>query len=215
MTATKTPADRAAAQVAAFLSIHGPNLDGKPARKTPARKPTLAQVSAALIAQNEINASTGNPPVGKPHPAPSLWQAYNHNGTELMLDPGTEAQAQAELKEYEHQTGNCGGWIGPLSSVESVNPNAPIQPLAAELDLPPATGKPIPLSKVNPAVLDYFLELRKVAVAESITATAAIHRALDNFPQITRKDLKHAAAAAGINPLTARNTFDRIRSSAK
>jgi hypothetical protein len=75
----------------------------------------------------------------------------------------------------------------------------------------PPVGKPIPLSKVNQEVLYYFLELRKVAVEESITATVAIQRAMDNFPTITRKDLKHAAAAAGINPLTARNTFDRIK----
>lgn len=66
-------------------------------------------------------------------------------------------------------------------------------------------------ANLNPELVEYFQALSKVAVAEAITATEAIRRALQNFPKATRKDIKHSAAACGIHPLTARNTFDRVR----
>ncbi len=34
------------------------------------------------------------------------YMAYNHNGTELMLEPGTKAQATREAENYSIQTGN-------------------------------------------------------------------------------------------------------------
>lgn len=50
----------------------------------------------------------------KKNASKALYQAYNHNGTPLMRQPGTKAQAQVELNEYTHQTGNYGGWVAPL-----------------------------------------------------------------------------------------------------
>lgn len=67
-------------------------------------------------------------------------------------------------------------------------------------------------SKVNPEFLAYLQELSAVAVEQKLTATEALRMALKKFPGITRKEFKHSAIVVGINPLTARNTFDRLSS---
>lgn len=95
--------------------------------------------------------------------------------------------------------------------------------LSKELGLPLATdpttsteGEPKPVaanpSKVNPEFLAYLQELSAVAVEQKLTATEALRMALKKFPEITRKEFKHSAIVVGINPLTARNTFDRLSS---
>lgn len=44
----------------------------------------------------------------------ALYMAYNHNGTPLMKEGGTKAQAQKELREYLAVTGNPPGHVAPL-----------------------------------------------------------------------------------------------------
>lgn len=66
------------------------------------------------------------------------------------------------------------------------------------------------MNKVNTAALNKFLELRDRAVAEHIRASDAIRRVMNEF-KLSRAELKHTAAAAGIHPLTARNVYDRIQ----
>lgn len=56
--------------------------------------------------------------------------------------------------------------------------------------------------------LQSFLEN---ALRAGSTPSAAIRQMVEAFPQATRILVKHSAKAAGINPLTARNLFDRIR----
>lgn len=62
-----------------------------------------------------------------------------------------------------------------------------------------------PSTKVLPELVDFL----KAAVKESSVAEA-IRNLVVAYPEATRINVKHSAAAAGINPLTARNTFDRI-----
>lgn len=67
--------------------------------------------------------------------------------------------------------------------------------------------KPVkaPSTKIIPELVDFL----KAAVKESSVAEA-IRNLVVAYPEATRINVKHSAAAAGINPLTARNTFDRI-----
>lgn len=70
-------------------------------------------------------------------------------------------------------------------------------------------------SKVDPVLLTLFEALASRAVAEEITATRAIQMVLEAHPSATRVAIKHTAALVGINPLTARNTFDKFSKAAK
>lgn len=85
---------------------------------------------------------------------------------------------------------------------------------APESNLPAPTvqtvPKGIPESKVNAEALTLLESLKSEAVEKKITATSALKQVLDLFPSISRVQFKHTAALVGINPLTARNTFDRF-----
>ena len=65
--------------------------------------------------------------------------------------------------------------------------------------------------KVDLVLLDMFKEIMSRAVAEEITATKAIQMVMAAHPTATRIAIKHTASLVGINPLTARNTFDRFK----
>ncbi len=65
------------------------------------------------------------------------------------------------------------------------------------------------MKHINAEALNYFNQLKNRAVAEGIRASDAI-RMVMNVYHLSRKELKHTASAAGINPLTARNVYDRL-----
>lgn len=72
---------------------------------------------------------------------------------------------------------------------------------------PTKATRKTPVEKVDSG-LQSFLE---DALRAGSTPSAAIRQMMEAFPQATRILVKHSAKAAGINPLTARNLFDRIR----
>lgn len=72
---------------------------------------------------------------------------------------------------------------------------------------PTKATRKTPVEKVDSG-LQGFLEN---ALRAGSTPSAAIRQMMEAFPQATRILVKHSAKAAGINPLTARNLFDRIR----
>jgi hypothetical protein len=74
-------------------------------------------------------------------------------------------------------------------------------------DQPTETARKTPVEKVDSG-LQAFLE---GALKAGATPSEAIRQMMEAFPQATRILVKHSAKAAGINPLTARNLFDRIR----
>lgn len=71
------------------------------------------------------------------------------------------------------------------------------------------------VNKINTEMVNHLNLLRETAVAEEITATEALRRCFEKFPEVTRVEFKHSAVACGINQLTARNTFDRLTNSAE
>lgn len=74
-------------------------------------------------------------------------------------------------------------------------------------DPPTKATRKTPVEKVDNG-LQSFLE---DALKAGSTPSVAIRQMMEAFPQATRILVKHSAKAAGINPLTARNLFDRIR----
>ncbi|UOF77025.1 DNA packaging protein fI [Caudoviricetes sp.] len=71
----------------------------------------------------------------------------------------------------------------------------------------PRRERKTPVEKVDNE-LQGFLE---GALKNGATPSEAIRQMMEAFPKATRILVKHSAKAAGINPLTARNLFDRIR----
>lgn len=71
----------------------------------------------------------------------------------------------------------------------------------------PRRERKTPVEKVDNE-LQGFLES---ALKNGATPSEAIRQMMEAFPKATRILVKHSAKAAGINPLTARNLFDRIR----
>lgn len=59
---------------------------------------------------------------------------------------------------------------------------------------------------INPDAQAYLKTL-----SDSTPVMLRIRLVLDKFPGLTRIELKHTAASVGINPLTARNHFDKVR----
>lgn len=67
-----------------------------------------------------------------------------------------------------------------------------------------------PSPKADTTAFQFLMDLRKLAVANEITATEAVRRCIQSYPKVTRVGLKHAAISVGINARTARNTYDRV-----
>lgn len=51
-------------------------------------------------------------------------------------------------------------------------------------------------------------------LAAETPPSEAVRKVMEQHPKATRIQIKHSAIAAGINGLTARNTFDRVRRAA-
>lgn len=66
-------------------------------------KPLFAKVKKAKTEKAEKPTKVKKVKI---EPATEMYMAYNHNGTELMKEPGTKAEAQKEMREYKKQTGN-------------------------------------------------------------------------------------------------------------
>lgn len=75
----------------------------------------------------------------------------------------------------------------------------------------PARERKTPVNKVN---AEYVAYLKRVQTEQPDADHATQLRILFNhFKGATRIEFKHSAAAAGINPLTARNMFDKLNKS--
>ena len=65
-------------------------------------------------------------------------------------------------------------------------------------------------TQIHTAALATLNHLHAEAIAKEIRATDALRIMLEKHPKINRVEFRHTAEAAGINGLTARNTFDRL-----
>ena len=63
----------------------------------------------------------------------------------------------------------------------------------------------------SPAAIHQEARSYLKTLSDSTPVMLRIRLVLDKFPELTRIELKHTAASVGINPLTARNHFDKIR----
>lgn len=111
-----------------------------------------------------------------------------------------EPQATEELTPQEP--------VDPVTSaiVKSLTAEpAPVVPKAPKAKKAPKPVAPVPTDKIHVAAQDFFSTLDLTHSVE------ACRKVLEHFKDITRIQLKHTAASVGINPLTARNAFDRIR----
>ena len=67
--------------------------------------PAQTKKTARITREEAVNLDDAYTANAKPA-ASKLYMAYNHNGTELMRSPGTQAAADKEAKEYRAATGN-------------------------------------------------------------------------------------------------------------
>lgn len=63
---------------------------------------------------------------------------------------------------------------------------------------------------VNMDAVRFLNHLRKDAVKKEIRATHAVEQLLEEMPELSRAETYKSAEVAGINPLTARNVYDRL-----
>lgn len=79
-------------------------------------------------------------------------------------------------------------------------------------DKPKKADKPTveKAEKSTPELVKAFTTL----LAAETPPSEAVRKVMEQHPKATRIQIKHSAIAAGINGLTARNTFDRVRRAA-
>lgn len=98
-------------------------------------------------------------------------------------------------------------WKGKKEVIEARIAEMESQAKPKKAKKEPRRERKTPVEKVDNE-LQGFLE---DALKNGATPSEAIRQMMEAFPKATRILVKHSAKAAGINPLTARNLFDRIR----
>lgn len=102
-----------------------------------------------------------------------------------------------------------------LAAIRAERP--PVEPPVEDVKpVPDIRPRPVresaPSAKFNPRKSDGELaDFMRAGVARGLTSAAAVREAIQQFPNATRVQVKHSAGVAGINPLTARNMFDKMR----
>jgi hypothetical protein len=182
------------AELIAFFNEHS----ATPVKKFTDRK-TAERRTAAILALLEADeakthgaSSVLADEVGSEEPTQAEIDESN-----ASVDPVTSAIVKALLADVPEKT------LTPRKLSKRKTPVVETQPpshdhISKVLDTPKGP-------KVHSAALVFFKTLDLTHSVE------ACRQVLAKFPDITRIELKHTAAESGINPLTARNAFDRIR----
>ena len=80
-------------------------------------------------------------------------------------------------------------------------------------DKPKKADKPTAVEKAEKSIPELVKAFTTLLAAET-PPSEAVRKVMEQHPKATRIQIKHSAIAAGINGLTARNTFDRVRRAA-
>ena len=67
------------------------------------------------------------------------------------------------------------------------------------------------ISKINPEVLVSLQTMLEVSAQNDLKTSWVLQSVLEEYPSVTRVEFRQSCEAAGINGLTARNVFDRVK----
>lgn len=151
----------------------------------------------------------------------AIGQPLNTGASQVLADEiGSEDLTQAEIDESN---------TGPQNPTEFTQEDLDAVAAAVLADSGPAVSPAslmaekvtmdgvrnskafkIDSTKVDPTLLAMFEEIMSRAVAEKISGVKAVQMVMTSHPTATRVAIKHTAALVGINPLSARNAYDKF-----
>jgi len=67
------------------------------------------------------------------------------------------------------------------------------------------------ISKINPEVLVSLQTMLEVSAQNDLKTSWVVQSVLEEYPSVTRGEFRQSCEAAGIDWLTARNVFDRVK----